>query len=223
MPGLRCGLGRYPGSVAVSGMLVREARSLEEARAAAARCRACELWRRGTQTVFGSGPADARMLLVGEQPGDREDLAGVPFVGPAGRLLDRALEASGIDRDGVYLTNAVKHFKWRPRGKRRIHDKPAWSEVGACAPWLMLELALVRPEVVVLLGATAAQALLGRDLRITLDRGCVLEAPFARAVVATAHPSSVLRARDADRERELAALVADLKVAAAALADPARR
>jgi DNA polymerase len=195
-----------------------EAGSLDEARAEAAGCRACDLWRLGTQTVFGAGPGESRLVLVGEQPGDREDRAGEPFVGPAGRLLDEALAEAGIDRRLVYVTNAVKHFKWRPSGKRRIHDKPSWSQVQACQPWLELELRLVRPEVVVLLGATAAQSLLGREFRVTRERGRVLEVPFAAGAVATVHPSSVLRARDEDRARELAAFTADLRVAGEALA-----
>jgi DNA polymerase len=207
----------------VQAHAVVEAATIDEARTAAAGCRACDLWRLGTQTVFGDGPPEARLLLAGEQPGDREDLAGEPFVGPAGRLLDDALEEAGIERDDVYLTNAVKHFKWRPSGKRRIHDKPSWSQIQACRPWLDLELRLVRPEVVVLLGATAAQSLLGKQFRVTRERGRVLEAPFARAVVATVHPSSILRARDTERQAAFAGLVADLTVARHALRAPARR
>jgi DNA polymerase len=199
------------------------AATIEEARAAAAGCRACELWRLGTQTVFGDGPPEARLLLAGEQPGDQEDAAGQPFVGPAGRVLDAALAEAGIDREDVYLTNAVKHFKWRPSGKRRIHDKPSWSQIQACRPWLDLELQLVQPEVVVLLGATAAQSLLGRQFRVTRERGRVLEMPFAPAVVATVHPSSILRTRDEGREAAFAGLVADLTVARRALGEPARR
>lgn len=202
---------------------VVEAGTMEEARAAAAGCRACDLWRLGTQTVFGDGPPEARLLLAGEQPGDQEDVAGQPFVGPAGRVLDAALAEAGIGREDVYLTNAVKHFKWRPRGKRRIHDKPSWSQIQACRPWLDLELQLVRPEVVVLLGATAAQSLLGRQFRVTRERGRVLEMPFAPAVVATVHPSSILRTRDEGREAAFAGLVADLTVARRALGEPARR
>jgi DNA polymerase len=207
----------------VQAHAVVEAATIDEARTAAAGCRACDLWRLGTQTVFGDGPPEARLLLAGEQPGDREDLAGEPFVGPAGRLLDDALEEAGIERDDVYLTNAVKHFKWRPSGKRRIHDKPSWSQIQACRPWLDLELRLVRPEVVVLLGATAAQSLLGKQFRVTRERGRLLDAPFARAVVATVHPSSILRARDTEREAAFAGLVADLTVARRALRAPARR
>jgi uracil-DNA glycosylase family protein len=190
------------------------ARSLSALRAAAADCRACELWRNATQTVFGEGLRTSEVMLVGEQPGDREDLEGHPFVGPAGRVLDDALEGAGIDRDRVYVTNAVKHFKWKARGKRRIHDKPSWSEVAACRPWLDAELELVRPRVLVPLGATAAQALLGRSFRVTKQRGEPLEetglAPF---VVATVHPSSILRAPDAEARRAgLRELTADLAV-----------
>jgi DNA polymerase len=202
--------------------LLRKATSLEEAQREAAGCRACGLWRLGTQTVFGAGPDDARLLVVGEQPGDQEDLQGVPFVGPAGRLLDEALAEAGIDRELAYLTNAVKHFKWRPKGKRRIHDTPSWSEVKACVPWLELELALVRPEVVVLLGATAGQALLGRAFRVTRERGRVLDTPLALPVVATVHPSSILRAPKENRQRERAAFVSDLRVAAELLVEPRR-
>lgn len=193
-----------------------DGRTLEALREAAAGCRACELWRLGTQTVFGRGPEDADLILVGEQPGDREDLAGEPFVGPAGGMLDRALERAGIDRSRVYVTNAVKHFKWRPSagGKRRLHDKPSWTEIGACLPWLEAEIAAVEPALIVALGATAAQALLGRDFRVRRQRGIVLDAPLGR-VLATIHPSAVLRAPDdGARSRELDALIADLRVAA---------
>jgi DNA polymerase len=193
--------------------------SLAEARAAAAGCRNCELWKLGTQTVFGEGPADAPMMLVGEQPGDQEDRAGRPFVGPAGRLLDESLAAAGIERDGVYLTNAVKHFKWKARGKRRIHDKPSWGEVAACRPWLDAELEAVRPEVLVLLGATAAQALLGRSFRVTQSRGVPIDdTELATHVLATVHPSSILRERDADaRHSAQAQFVEDLRTAATLL------
>ena len=195
------------------------ARLLDELRAEAAGCRNCELWREATQTVFGEGPAGARMMLVGEQPGDQEDLAGHPFVGPAGRLLDDALAGAGIDRGGVYVTNAVKHFKWKARGKRRIHDRPSAAEVSACRPWLEGELEAVRPEVLVLLGATAAQALLGRSFRVTRSRGVPLEQTgLARWAVATVHPSSILRERD-DGARHAAKqlFVGDLRAAAALL------
>lgn len=181
----------------------------------AAGCRACELWRNATQTVFGEGPADAELMLVGEQPGDREDLAGHPFVGPAGRVLDEALVAAGIDRDDVYITNVVKHFKWQARGKRRIHDKPSRMEVAACRPWLEGELAAVDPRVLVLLGATAAQALLGTAFRVTRERGRPIEGTeFAEQVVATVHPSAVVRIRDhAERAAAERRLAADLRTA----------
>ena len=167
--------------------------TLETLREAAADCRACPLWKVGTQTVFGEGPRAADLMLVGEQPGDREDREGRPFVGPAGRLLDQALEEAGIDRTRVYVTNAVKHFKWTARGKRRIHAKPNWSEVAACRPWLDSELEVVRPDVLVCLGATAAQALLGRTFRVTKQRGEPVESDLAPHVLATIHPSAILR------------------------------
>ena len=189
--------------------------SLTALRAASRGCTACPLWRTGTQTVFGEGLKRARLLLVGEQPGDREDLEGRPFVGPAGRLLDDALAEAGIARADAYVTNVVKHFKWQPRGTRRIHQKPNWREISACRPWVEAELAVVRPRVLVCLGATAAQALLGRDVRVTRDRGRLLESPLAPAALATVHPSSILRAPDdAARRRERAAFVDDLKVVA---------
>jgi uracil-DNA glycosylase len=185
---------------------------------AAKGCRACDLWRSGTQTVFGEGKAKAELMLVGEQPGDQEDLAGRPFVGPAGQLLDRALEEAGIDRELAYVTNVVKHFKWQPRGKRRIHQKPNAAELAACRPWLEAELEVVKPEALVCLGATAAQALLGRTFRVTRDRGQLLESPLAPITVATVHPSSILRAPDDEtRRRERALFVDDLRVVAAAL------
>jgi uracil-DNA glycosylase family protein len=191
--------------------------SLTALRAAARGCTACPLWRTGTQTVFGEGLKRARLMLVGEQPGDKEDLAGRPFVGPAGRLLDEALAEAGIERTEAYLTNVVKHFKWEPRGKRRIHQKPNWSEIAACRPWLEAELAVVSPLVLVCLGATAAQALLGRELRVTRDRGKLLETPLAPVAVATVHPSSILRAPDREtRAREQAQFVDDLRLAAGA-------
>jgi len=188
-------------------------------RADASDCRACALWQDATQTVFGEGPPDAGILLVGEQPGDREDVEGRPFVGPAGRVLDDALARAGVDRERVYLTNAVKHFKWRPGGgKRRIHDKPSWTEVSACLPWLRAELELVAPRVVVALGATAAQTLLGRDFRVSREGGRLVTSPDGLQIVATIHPSAVLRSRDADSRREkLAALTADLELAASVL------
>lgn len=192
--------------------------TLPKLRVVAQKCRGCELWKRGTQTVFGEGPRAARILFVGEQPGDKEDLAGRPFVGPAGRLLDEALDEAGIDRSDVYVTNAVKHFKWIARGKRRIHQKPNWSEIAACAPWLEAEVAVVKPDVLVCLGATAAQALLGRSVRVTRDRGRPLESRLAPLAFATVHPSSILRAPDDEsRQRERALFVDDLRVAATAL------
>jgi uracil-DNA glycosylase family protein len=186
-----------------------ERRSLEALRDAAAVCRGCELWRTATQTVFGEGPDGAAVLFVGEQPGDQEDQQGRPFVGPAGRLFDQALEEVGIDRTQVYVTNAVKHFKWQPRGKRRIHQKPNWAEMTACRPWLDAELAVVKPRVLVALGATAGQALLGRQFRVTKQRGELIDSPLAEYVLATVHPSAILRAEDRDREYE--GFVADLE------------
>jgi DNA polymerase len=187
--------------------------TLRSLRDAARSCRGCHLWAVGTQTVFGEGPASARVVIVGEQPGDQEDRAGHPFVGPAGRLLDEALMEAGIPRGEVYLTNAVKHFKWErgEKSARRIHKKPNDAEVRACRPWLDKELDLLQPEVVVCLGATAAQALLGKSFRVTQSRGRRLRAPFADAVFATVHPSSVLRAPDrAARDAARKAFVADL-------------
>jgi uracil-DNA glycosylase len=190
------------------------ASDLQTLRAAALECRACDLWRRGTQTVFGEGPRQADLMLVGEQPGDREDIEGHPFVGPAGRLLDRALGEAGIDHERIYVTNAVKHFRWTPRGKRRIHQRPAAEHIRACRPWLDAELRLVKPNVLVCLGATAAQALLGPRFRVSEQRGIPVESPLAPSVFATVHPSSILRARDESREREFAAFVGDLRAAA---------
>ena len=199
--------------------LIPPSASLDELRSVAAGCTACPLHELGTQTVFGEGPASAPLMLVGEQPGDREDLAGEPFVGPAGALLDRALADAGIDRGDAYVTNVVKHFKWRPAGKRRIHQKPNAAEVAACRPWLDREIELVDPTVVVCLGATAAQALLGRTFRVTAQRGQFVEWDRRPLVLATVHPSSILRAPDdGARRRELEAFVADLTVAAGALA-----
>jgi uracil-DNA glycosylase len=189
-------------------------RSLPALRAAAAGCRGCPLWEDATQTVFGEGAKTARAMFVGEQPGDQEDRSGRPFVGPAGRLFDDALEAAGIDRAQVYVTNAVKHFKWRARGKRRIHQKPSWTETSACRPWLEAELDVVRPRVLVLLGATAAQSLLGRDFRVTAHRGELIESDFADAVTATVHPSSILRGRPEEREAGFAAFVDDVRLVA---------
>jgi uracil-DNA glycosylase family protein len=195
--------------------LVPAGASLEQLRAAAAGCKACPLWKTGTQTVFGEGPEDAELMFVGEQPGDREDLEGRPFVGPAGHLFDTALEDAGLDRSQAYVTNAVKHFKWTARGKRRIHQKPSWSEITACKPWLEAELAVVQPRVLVPMGAVAAQALLGKQFRVTRERGRPLESDLAPVVIATIHPSAVLRAQD--REREYKGLVDDLRQVAEVL------
>jgi uracil-DNA glycosylase len=183
-------------------------------REAAANCKACDLWKTGTQTVFGEGSPRAAVMFVGEQPGDREDLAGRPFVGPAGKLLDQALAQVGIDRRNVYVTNVVKHFKWVPdeRGKRRIHKKPRYSEINACRPWLDAELAVVKPQILVCLGATAAQALLGKDFSVSRRRGELVESELAPYVMATVHPSSILRAVDhKSRRLQMDAFVADLR------------
>jgi uracil-DNA glycosylase len=188
--------------------------SLTALRDAVQGCRGCPLYANATQAVFGEGKLKAEVLLVGEQPGDQEDLAGAPFVGPAGKLLDRALEEAGIDRATTYVTNAVKHFKWKARGTRRIHDKPTWTESMACRPWLDAELALVKPRALVLMGATAAQALLGKSFRVSQERGKPLDSELADLVVATIHPSAVLRAEN--REEMFAELVDDLRVVARA-------
>jgi DNA polymerase len=189
--------------------------SLSSLREAAAGCQACPLWRTGTQTVFGQGARSAEIMLVGEQPGDREDRDGRPFVGPAGNLLDRALEEAGIDRREVYVTNVVKHFKWEARGKRRIHKKPNAAEIRACRPWLESELGVVKPKVLVCLGATAAQALLGAKFRVTQERGRFVDSDLAERVTATIHPSSILRAPDEATRREgFAGFVRDLKLVA---------
>ncbi len=185
---------------------------------AAQGCTACDLYRNATQAVFGAGPRRAALCLVGEQPGDQEDLAGLPFVGPAGRVLDEGLSEAGIARDEVYVTNAVKHFKWEPRGERRLHKKPTLTEVRACRPWLEAELAAVRPRVVVCLGAVAAQALMGSALRLTRDRGRFFESPWAPWLLATFHPSALLRMPDADQRHEARRqFVADLRQVAARL------
>jgi len=186
--------------------------TLPALREAAAGCRACDLYKTGTQTVFGEGAEHAQVMFVGEQPGDREDREGKPFVGPAGRVLDEALEEAGIDRRQVYITNAVKHFKWKPQGKRRLHQKPNAAEINACRPWLDAEIAMVKPHLLVLLGATAAQALLGRDFRVSVQRGQLIERSGLPPVMATVHPSSILRAPDDEtRELEMRAFVQDLK------------
>jgi uracil-DNA glycosylase family protein len=192
--------------------------TLEKLREAAAGCKACDLWKRGTQTVFGEGGRHAKIMFVGEQPGDQEDLQGRPFVGPAGRVLDKALEIAGIDRSDVYVTNAVKHFKWEPRGKRRIHKKPRQLEIAACRPWLEAEIAVTKPEVVVCLGATSAQSLLGSKFRVTERRGEVMPSTLAPFIVATVHPSSILRAPDEEaRQEAMTAFVDDMKTIAGVL------
>ncbi|TMC86147.1 MAG: UdgX family uracil-DNA binding protein [Chloroflexi bacterium] len=188
---------------------------VDDLKAAAASCKGCDLWQNATQTVFGDGDDHARMMLVGEQPGDQEDLQGKPFVGPAGRLLERGLDESGIDRRRVYVTNAVKHFRWTRRGKRRLHEKPNAGQVRACRPWLEAEIEVVRPGIIVLLGATAAQSVMGPAFRVSKQHGEVLASPFGIPVVATVHPSSILRATDDEsREAAMSSFIADLKVAA---------
>ncbi len=193
-------------------------RSLSVLREAATACHGCDLYLRATQVVFGAGSRRASMMLIGEQPGDKEDIEGKPFVGPAGAMLQRALDAAGLKADAIYVTNAVKHFSWEPRGKRRIHKKPRASEIRACRPWLEAEIEAVHPAVIVCLGATAAQALLGAGFKLTAKRGQPVPSPFARAVVATIHPSSILRAPDPEgRDAAFEGLVADLRTAAALL------
>jgi DNA polymerase len=187
-------------------------RTLRTLKSAARRCRACHLWRNATQTVFGEGKAEAEVMFVGEQPGNDEDLAGHPFVGPAGRILNDALEQAGIERDRTYVTNVVKHFKWEPRGKRRIHAKPKAGEIGACRPWLDAEIAVVHPRIIVCLGATAAKALIGSSFKVSVDRGRFVESALAPLVTATVHPSSILREPDSNARREaMKAFVKDLK------------
>src|ERR671914_354371 len=204
-----------PRQVETAAPLVPERPTLGKLRDVAAGCKACPLWETGTQTVFGEGLARAEVMFVGEQPGDREDREGRPFVGPAGRLLDEALEEAGVDRSLAYVTNVVKHFKWTARGKRRIHAKPSWSEIAACRPWLDAELAVVRPRVLVCLGATAAQALLGRDFRVTQRRGELVEPDLAPVATAAVPPPSIPRAPDDESRRaDYAAFVEDLRVVA---------
>ena len=194
--------------------------SLGALREAARHCTACHLYNRATQTVFGEGPKGPTMMLVGEQPGDYEDVSGKPFVGPAGKIMDRALEEAGIDRSKVYVTNAVKHFKWEPRGKRRIHQKPNSREIAACRPWLEAELRVVKPKLVVAMGATAAQTIFGPSFRVTRERGKLLSSKLAPRVLATVHPSSLLRQPDeASREREYKLFVADLRAALRAVGE----
>ncbi len=198
--------------------LVPDRPTIASLREAAKGCRACDLYKRGTQTVFGEGPRRAALMLIGEQPGDVEDLSGLPFVGPAGKMLDRALAAAGIDRAAVYVTNVVKHFKWEPRGKRRIHTKPSAGEILACRPWLDTEIAVVKPRAIVCLGATAAQALLGRQFRVTAHRGEFIQSRLAPILLATVHPSALLRAPDEEtRRRETKRFIADLRKVARAI------
>jgi DNA polymerase len=194
---------------------------LEELRAAARKCQDCPLWANATQTVFGAGDPHARVMLVGEQPGDEEDKKGLPFVGPAGRLLDRALEAAGVDREHLYVTNAVKHFKWQARGKRRLHKTPAQREIDACHQWIEGEVKAVKPQVIVALGATAAKAIIGPQFKVSLSRGQFVESPLAPYVFATFHPSALLRLQE-EEEKEAAfeQLVTDLKLIRKALSRP---
>ncbi|MGZ4815487.1 MAG: UdgX family uracil-DNA binding protein [Terriglobales bacterium] len=198
--------------------------TLSKLRAAAARCTGCDLYKRATQTVFGEGSPHARVIFVGEQPGDKEDREGKPFVGPAGRILDQGLQAAGIDRRDVYVTNAVKHFKWEPRGKRRIHKKPNQLEIMACRPWLEAEVAIIKPDVIVCLGATAAQSLLGRTFKVTQHRGEPIPHQLAPYVIATVHPSSILRAPDEEKRRdEMEKFIDDLRKVAQILRQKLRR
>ena len=200
--------------------LLSDSPTLAEARDIAHGCKACDLYKRGTQTVFGEGPARAEIMMVGEQPGDAEDIAGQPFVGPAGRLLDRALEQAGIDRSRIYVTNVVKHFKWEPRGKRRIHKKPNAGEIAACRPWLEAELSVIKPRAIICLGSTAAQAVISPKFRVSIQRGQFVKSDLAEYVTATVHPSSILRApSDEARRIERARFVADLKKIRAALGE----
>jgi uracil-DNA glycosylase family protein len=212
MPTAAVALARVPPTERPAAALeaVEHGAGIDAVRAAAAGCQACDLWARATQTVFGAGPVPARLMLVGEQPGDREDIEGEPFVGPAGRILAEALDEAGLSQQEAFITNVVKHFKWRPSGKRRLHERPNRVEVGACLPWVESELALVRPEALVLLGATAAQALAGPGISVLRDRGKPLGLPAAPLVVATVHPSSILRAGD-DRPAAYRAFVRDLR------------
>jgi uracil-DNA glycosylase family protein len=199
-------------SSASAPQLLPQVESLAELRARAKNCKACDLWRNATQVVFGEGAEHPKIMFVGEQPGDQEDQQGKPFVGPAGKLLDSALEEAGIGREKTYITNAVKHFKWEPRGKRRIHKKPSGSEIAACRPWLDAEITTLQPEVIVCLGATAAQALLGRDFRVTQHRGELMKSSLAPFIMATVHPSSILRAPDEEtRHTEMERFIDDLK------------
>ncbi len=208
-------------TVGTAAALIPEKKSLTTLQEAAAGCRACPLWQTGTQTVFGEGRRTSRLVLVGEQPGDVEDREGRPFVGPAGRVLDRALEEAGIDRATAYVTNVVKHFKWVASGKRRLHQKPNAREIGACLPWLDAEIEVLRPEVIVALGATAAQALFGKEVRVTRDHGTFLQSRLAPHATVTVHPSSILRASsEEERHAAMEGLVADLRRVAGVLKTP---
>ena len=209
-------MGRLKDSTAAD--LIPEKATLKRLREVARGCTACDLYKRGTQTVFGAGSTKARLVFVGEQPGNDEDLIGLPFVGPAGKLLDASLKEAGIDRGDVYVTNVVKHFKWEARGKRRIHKKPSAGEIHACLPWLEAEIAALRPKLVVCLGATAAQAIMGGSFRVTKQRGEVFDSPLGIPILATVHPSSILRAPDDEtRRRERGLFVRDLRAVAAAM------
>jgi DNA polymerase len=220
----RARTGTSSGSSAGARPFVPVTEAVDELASAVESCRGCDLYARATQAVFGAGAAHAALMLVGEQPGDHEDLAGSPFVGPAGDVLQRAMQEAGLQRDAVYLTNAVKHFKWEPRGKRRIHQTPRLSEIRACRPWLEAEIALVAPSTIVCLGSTAAQSLMGPQFRITRDRGRVLSNPWAAALIATYHPSAVLRADNpAHADDVYRALVQDLRLAAERTAQPSER
>lgn len=214
------GRGRAASKTSTAAALIPNKPTIERLQRASRDCRACPLWKTGTQTVFGEGSRTARVVFVGEQPGNDEDLAGKPFVGPAGRLLDEALQESGIDRTEVYVTNAVKHFKWEPKGKRRIHKKPNSREIAACHPWLQAELEVLKPRLLVCLGATAAQALLGGEFRVSKQRGQLIESDLAPNVMATVHPSSILRAPDEEtRHAEMKLFIADLKKVAKVIHD----
>lgn len=211
-------ISRLRNRTSAASTLIPSRPTLASLRRAAAGCKACDLWKTGRQTVFGEGPTYAKIMLVGEQPGDREDRAGHPFVGPAGLLLGRALAEAGIQRNEVYVTNAVKHFKWEPRGKRRIHKKPLASEMEACKPWLEAEIAVVKPQLVVCLGATAAQTLLGRKFSVMRQRGELLSSEIVPRIMATVHPSSLLRTiEEEDRHEQMRLFVNDLRKAALAL------
>jgi uracil-DNA glycosylase family protein len=201
-----------PREIDTAAPLVPSRPTVKKLREAAAECRACDLWKRGTQTVFGEGRQNSTVMFIGEQPGNSEDLEGRPFVGPAGNLLDRALAEAGIDRSKVYVTNVVKHFKWEPRGKRRIHKKPNALEITACRPWLEAEIRVVKPRAIVCLGSTAAQAVIGPKFKVTQQRGQFMDSPLAEFVTATVHPSSILRApTDEARRLETKRFIADLK------------